>query len=122
MKFIYKPFGHRRRPAGRHPQQEGLREGLGASSRTRIRADPDDRDATWTEVLASAAVSGVIFEAVQALRPSRRRQGLRARHGLLARRRTRDGLSDRPDRASRPSVQRRPAPSCPTALRLLVGR
>ncbi len=30
-------------------------------------ADPDDRDATWTEVLISAAVSGVIIKVVQAL-------------------------------------------------------
>ncbi len=28
--------------------------------------DPDDRDATWTEVLVSAAVSGVIIKVVQA--------------------------------------------------------
>ncbi|MFN8111605.1 MAG: DUF4235 domain-containing protein [Solirubrobacterales bacterium] len=30
-------------------------------------SDPDDRDATWTEVLISAAVSGVIIKVVQAL-------------------------------------------------------
>ena len=30
-------------------------------------SDPDDRDATWTEVLISAAASGVIVKVVQAL-------------------------------------------------------
>ena len=30
-------------------------------------SDPDDRDATWTEVLISAAASGVIIKVVQAL-------------------------------------------------------
>ena len=30
-------------------------------------ADPDDRDATWREVLVSAAVSGAIIKLVQAL-------------------------------------------------------
>jgi hypothetical protein len=30
-------------------------------------SDPDDRDATWTEVLISAAVSGVVIKVVQAL-------------------------------------------------------
>ncbi len=30
-------------------------------------SDPDDRDATWTEVLVSAAVGGAIVRVVQAL-------------------------------------------------------
>ncbi|GIK76547.1 MAG: DUF4235 domain-containing protein [Acidobacteria bacterium] len=30
-------------------------------------SDPDDRDATWTEVLVSAAVSGMVIKVVQAL-------------------------------------------------------
>lgn len=30
-------------------------------------SDPDDRDATWTEVLVSAAVGGAIIKIVQAL-------------------------------------------------------
>ncbi|MEZ5073420.1 MAG: DUF4235 domain-containing protein [Solirubrobacterales bacterium] len=30
-------------------------------------SDPDDRDATWTEVLVSAAVGGAILKVVQAL-------------------------------------------------------
>lgn len=30
-------------------------------------ADPDDRDASWVEVLASAAIGGAILKTVQAL-------------------------------------------------------
>jgi len=30
-------------------------------------ADPDDRDATWSEVLVSAAIGGAILKVVQAL-------------------------------------------------------
>ncbi len=30
-------------------------------------SDPDDRDATWAEVLLSAAVSGMVIKVVQAL-------------------------------------------------------
>jgi len=30
-------------------------------------SDPDDRDATWTEVVVSAAVSGAVIKVVQAL-------------------------------------------------------
>jgi hypothetical protein len=30
-------------------------------------ADPDDRDATWTEIVMSAAISGAVIKIVQAL-------------------------------------------------------
>ncbi len=66
MKLIYKPFA----------LVVGLLAGiLSKKAFERVWAafadedpsDPDDRDATWTEVLISAAVSGVIIKVVQAL-------------------------------------------------------
>ena len=66
MKFVYKPFA----------LIVGLLAGI-LSKKVFERvwgaiadedpSDPDDRDATWTEVLISAAVSGVIIKVVQAL-------------------------------------------------------
>jgi hypothetical protein len=66
MKFVYKPFAI----------VVGLLAGI-LSKKVFERvwesiadedpSDPDDRDATWTEVLLSAAVSGVIIKVVQAL-------------------------------------------------------
>ncbi|HET6831030.1 MAG TPA: DUF4235 domain-containing protein [Solirubrobacterales bacterium] len=66
MKFIYKPFAI----------VVGLLAGiLGKKAFEQVwgaiadedPADPDDRDATWTEVLISAAVGGAILKVVQAL-------------------------------------------------------
>jgi hypothetical protein len=66
MKFIYKPFA----------LVVGLLAGI-LSNKILDRIwssftdedlyDPDDRDATWGEVLISAAVSGVVIKVVQAL-------------------------------------------------------
>ena len=66
MKFVYKPFA----------LIVGLLAGI-LSKKVFERvwgaiadedpSDPDDRDATWTEVLISAAVSGVIVKVIQAL-------------------------------------------------------
>jgi hypothetical protein len=66
MKFIYKPFA----------LVVGLLAGI-LSNKILDRVwssftdedlyDPDDRDATWGEVLISAAVSGVVIKVVQAL-------------------------------------------------------
>jgi len=66
MKLLYKPFA----------LVVGLLAGIlskkafekvWASFADEDPSDPDDRDATWTEVLVSAAVSGVIIKVVQAI-------------------------------------------------------
>lgn len=66
MKFIYKPvaiiLGLIAGVIGRKVFEQIW--GLVADENPR---DPDDRDATWTEVLASAAIGGAILKVVQAL-------------------------------------------------------
>ena len=66
MKFIYKPFaivvGLIAGMIGRKVFEQVW--GMVADDDPR---DPDDRDATWTEVLASAAIGGAILKVVQAL-------------------------------------------------------
>jgi hypothetical protein len=66
MKLVYKPFAI----------VVGLLAGiLGKKAFEKVWAmisdddpsDPDDRDATWTEVLLSAAIGGMIIKVVQAL-------------------------------------------------------
>jgi hypothetical protein len=66
MKFIYKPFaivvGLIAGVIGRKVFEQVW--GLVADDDPR---DPDDHDATWAEVLASAAIGGAILKVVQAL-------------------------------------------------------
>ena len=66
MKFIYKPFaivvGLIAGMIGRKAFEQVW--GLVADDDPR---DPDDRDGTWVEILASAAIGGAIMKVVQAL-------------------------------------------------------
>ena len=66
MKFIYKPFaivvGLIAGMIGRKVFEQVW--GVVAEDDPR---DPDDRDASWTEVLASAAIGGAILSIIQAL-------------------------------------------------------
>jgi hypothetical protein len=66
MKFIYKPFaiviGLIAGMIGRKVFEQIW--GLIADDDPR---DPDDQDASWAEVLASAAIGGAILKVVQAL-------------------------------------------------------
>jgi hypothetical protein len=66
MKFIYKPFaiivGLIAGLIGRKVFEQVW--GVVADDDPR---DPDDRDGTWAEILASAAIGGAIMKVVQAL-------------------------------------------------------
>ena len=66
MKFIYKPFaiivGLIAGLIGRKVFEQVW--GMVADDDPR---DPDDRDGTWAEILASAAIGGAIMKVVQAL-------------------------------------------------------
>jgi Protein of unknown function (DUF4235) len=66
MKFIYKPFaiivGLIAGMIGRKLFEQIW--GLVADDDPR---DPDDRDGTWAEIIASAAIGGAIMKVVQAL-------------------------------------------------------
>ena len=66
MKFIYKPFaivvGLIAGLIGRKVFEQVW--GMVADDDPR---DPDDRDGTWAEILASAAIGGAIVRVVQAL-------------------------------------------------------
>lgn len=66
MKFIYKPFaiivGLIAGMIGRKAFEQVW--GMIANEDPR---DPDDRDGTWAEIIASAAIGGAIMKVVQAL-------------------------------------------------------
>lgn len=66
MKFIYKPFaiivGLVAGMIGRKAFEQVW--GMIANDDPR---DPDDRDGTWAEIIASAAIGGAIMKVVQAL-------------------------------------------------------
>ena len=66
MKFVYKPFALIVGLLAGILSQKVFEKIWGAIA-DEDPSDPDDRDATWTEVLISAAVSGVILKVVQAL-------------------------------------------------------
>ena len=66
MKFVYKPFALIVGLLAGILSQKVFEKIWGAIA-DEDPSDPDDRDATWTEVLISAAVSGVIVKVVQAL-------------------------------------------------------
>ena len=66
MKLIYKPFAIVVGLIAGMLSQKAL-EKVWGSFTDEEPADADDRDATWTEVLISAAVSGVVLKVVQTL-------------------------------------------------------
>ena len=66
MKFVYKPFALIVGLLAGILSKKVFEKIWGAIA-DEDPSDPDDRDATWTEVLISAAVSGVIVRVVQAL-------------------------------------------------------
>ena len=66
MKFVYKPFALIVGLLAGILSKKVFEKIWGAIA-DEDPSDPDDRDATWTEVLISAAVSGVIIKVVQAL-------------------------------------------------------
>jgi hypothetical protein len=66
MKFVYKPFALIVGLLAGILSKKIFEKVWGAIA-DEDPSDPDDRDATWTEVLISAAVSGVIIKVVQAL-------------------------------------------------------
>ncbi len=66
MKLIYKPFAIVVGLLAGMLSKKAF-EKVWAAIADEDPSDPDDRDATWTEVLISAAVSGVIIRVVQAL-------------------------------------------------------
>ena len=66
MKFVYKPFALIVGLLAGILSKKVFEKIWGAIA-DEDPSDPDDRDATWTEVLISAAVSGVIVKVVQAL-------------------------------------------------------
>lgn len=66
MKFIYKPFAIVVGLIAGMLSKKVFEKVWGAIAEDDPR-DPDDRDASWVEVLASAAVGGAILKVVQAL-------------------------------------------------------
>ena len=66
MKFVYKPFALIVGLLAGILSKKVFEKIWGAIA-DEDPSDPDDRDATWTEVLISAAVSGVIVKVIQAL-------------------------------------------------------
>lgn len=66
MKFIYKPFAIVVGLLAGILSKKVFEQIWGAVADEDPR-DPDDRDATWVEVLASAAIGGAILKVVQAL-------------------------------------------------------
>ena len=66
MKFVYKPFAIVVGMLAGVLSKKAFEKIWGAFA-DEDPSDPDDRDATWTEVLVSAAVGGAIIKVVQAL-------------------------------------------------------
>ncbi|MCB0865166.1 MAG: DUF4235 domain-containing protein [Solirubrobacterales bacterium] len=66
MKFIYKPFAIIVGLLAGILSKKVFEKVWGAIADDDPR-DPDDRDASWAEVIASAAVAGAVVKVVQAL-------------------------------------------------------
>jgi len=66
VKFIYKPFALIVGLLAGMLGKKAFEKAWGAVS-DEDPADPDDRDASWPEVLISAAIGGAILKTVQAL-------------------------------------------------------
>lgn len=66
MKFIYKPFAIIVGMIAGMISRKVFEQVWGMVAEDEPR-DPDDRDATWGEVAASAAIGGAILKVVQAL-------------------------------------------------------
>ena len=66
MKIVYKPFAIIVGLLAGILSKKAFEQVWGAIA-DEDPADPDDRDATWTEVLVSAAIGGAIMKLVQAL-------------------------------------------------------
>ncbi len=66
MKLIYKPFAIIVGLVAGIISRKAFEQVWGAITDEDPR-DPDDRDASWAEVIASAAVAGAIVKVVQAL-------------------------------------------------------
>ncbi len=65
MKVAYKPFAIVVGLLAGMLSKKAL-EKIWARAATDEPADPEDRDASWTEVLVSAAISGAVMRVVQA--------------------------------------------------------
>ena len=66
MKFVYKPFAIIVGLIAGILSKKVFEQVWGKIAQDDPR-DPDDRDASWAEVLASAAIGGAIIKVVQAL-------------------------------------------------------